>query len=80
MRKTALQSLSSIVTGQLDAIRHFSAYRASHGVDVTAEARKECATRCHNALLDMHVNQAFLVDKLNETDKAEFDSLIGLLA
>lgn len=60
-----------------DSISHgLSANNHSIGVDVAADERFEKCTRCRNALLQIRLNSAFLMDHLNVSQSKTFQNLL----
>ena len=49
------------------------------GADTTAEQRHERCVKCRNALMDMQLNSAFIVDRMSAEQKLKFNSLLQLV-
>lgn len=60
-----------------DSIRHgLSAKNHAIGVDVAADERFEKCTRCRNALMQIRLNSAFLVDRLSGAQAQAFQNIL----
>lgn len=73
----ALDFLEMVVTRFGDSIRHGLASKDFIlGVDVAAEQRFDRSIRCKNALFQIRLNSAFIMDRMDSAQRRRFEDLI----